>query len=108
MLAAVGCLVGMQIIFSGRLECPLLSISNIRGGGCMQTAENQFDALEEEIIDWENDFKIKRGQLSSVTEVCHLQTGFCHIVLVPRRPTIQAVPHISCVIAIVFVFVIVF
>ena len=47
-LAAVGCLVGMQIIFSGRLECPLLSISNIRGGGCMQTAENQFDALEKE------------------------------------------------------------
>ena len=46
----VGCLVGMQIIFSGRLECPLLSISNIRGGGCMQTAENQFDALEEEKI----------------------------------------------------------
>ena len=47
-LAAVGCLVGMQIIFSGRLKCPLLSISNIRGGGCMQTEENQFDALGEE------------------------------------------------------------
>ena len=45
-LAAVGCLVGMQMIFSGRLKCPLLSISNIRGGGCMQTAENQFDALD--------------------------------------------------------------
>ena len=64
--------------------------------------------LKKKQIDYENDFKIKRGQLSSVTEVCHLQTGFCHIVPVPGRPTIRAVPHTSCVIAIVFVFVIVF
>ena len=31
----------MQIILSGRLECPLLSISNIRGGGvCKQKGAN--------------------------------------------------------------------